>query len=488
MRRRPACPGPTICGVTEKVAALPERRLLTAGLVLMVTAVAFEGLAAPTILPATLEQLGGVALYGWAFSGFWLSNLVGITLAGAEADRRGTLRPFVLGSGAFAVGLVVAGIAPGMEWVVAGRVIQGLGAGAISSVTYVAIARGYPPREQPRMIATISSAWVVPGLVGPALAGWVAEVGSWRWVFLGLAPLLPLTALAMAPALRRLPILAGSTDQQAAGWAVVRDALLLAVGAGMALGALALDNPVAAIVVFVAGGALALLSARRLLPAGSLTARTERGATIAVIALVCVAFFGVEAFVPLAVASIRSAGTVAGGLALSAAALTWAAGSWLQARLATRRSRRAVTAVGLVLIVVGVVPEALVPLTATVPTWIAAVAWAVAGLGMGLTYSTLTLAVIEAAPPGAEGAATASAQLANTMGIAVGTGLAGAVVALGAAGSLGLAPGVVLADLLMLAVLLLALAATRRMPRHAGLRPADPLAGAPAEHGPTLAP
>jgi MFS family permease len=468
---------------------MPERRLLTGGLVLIVTAVAFEGLAAPTILPATLEQLGGVALYGWAFSGFWLSNLVGITLAGAEADRRGIFRPFAMGAAAFSIGLVVAGLAPDMTWVVAGRIVQGLGAGAISSVTYVAIARGYPAAVQPRMIATISSAWVVPGLVGPALAGWVAEVGSWRWVFLGLAPLLPLTALALAPALRHLPALPPSAGgRPAAGLAVVGDALLLAVGAGVALAGLSWGEPLPALALGAIGVAVAIAPARRLLPPGTLTARSERGATIAVIALVCVAFFGVEAFIPLAVASIRNAGTVAGGLALTAAALTWAAGSWLQARLATRRSRRAVTVAGLALIGAAMVPQALVPLSAAVPTWTAAAAWAVAGLGMGLSYSTLTLAVIESAPTGSEGGAIASAQLANTLGIAVGTGLAGAVVAMAAGGSLGLAPGVVMADLVMLAVLLLALAAARRMPRRAGVQAADRLAGAPAEHGPTLSP
>ncbi len=164
----------------QRSAWSPGQRLLTAGLIFMVTAVAFEGLAVPTILPATLDDLGGIGLYGWAFSGYSLTNLVGITIAGAEADRRGPLLPFAVGTLCFAAGLAIAGLAPTMAWVVAGRAIQGLGGGAIGSIMYVAISRGYDSSAQPRMIAIVSSAWVLPGLVGPALAGYVTQAASWR--------------------------------------------------------------------------------------------------------------------------------------------------------------------------------------------------------------------------------------------------------------------------------------------------------------------
>lgn len=452
---------------SRSAAWAPGQRLLTAGLVFMVTAVAFEGLAIPTALPATLDELPGLALYGWAFSGFWLSNLVGIALAGAEADRRGPLLPFIAGVVAFSAGLLVAGLAPSMGWVVAGRVVQGLGGGAISAITYVAIGRGYEPSVQPRMIAVISSAWVLPGLVGPVLAGWISEELSWRWAFIGLVPLLPMAAVAMGRPLARLsaPEAAGAEPVPAGSRAVgsIRDALQLALGAGALLSATSFGDLLPRLVSAGAGVLLIVPPLRRLLPAGTLTARTTRGAAVATLALLSVAFFGTEAFVPLAVASVRNAGTVAGGLALTAAALTWAAGSWVQARLAPRRSRRAVTLAGLVLVAAGVLLVAAVPFSALNPVVVAASAWAVAGLGMGLAYSTATLAVIESAKPGEEGAASASVQLAEALGIALGTGVAGAVVALNAEGALGVAPGIVMADLVMLIMLVFGLYTVRRM-------------------------
>jgi MFS family permease len=186
--------------------------------------------------------------------------------------------------------------------------------------------------------------------------------------------------------------------------------------------------------------------------------------------------------VPLAVSSIRGAGPIAGGLALTSAAVTWAAGSWLQARLAPRRSRRGLMAAGLGLIMVGIALETLVPLTALAPVWLAAVAWAVTGLGIGVAYSTATLICIETAPAGSEGAASAAIQLANTLGIALGTGLAGGVVSLGAM-TVGLAPGIAIANLLMLVVGSLALSLVPRMPDRAPARIPTVLA---PDRGPAL--
>ncbi len=69
---------------------------------------------------------------------------------------------------------------------------------------------------------------------------------------------------------------------------------------------------------------------------------------------------------------------------------------------------------------------------AVVPAVIAVLAWGVGGLGMGLAYAPLTLVVLDEAAAGAEGTATAALQLSDTLGVALGTGVSGAIVAAGA--------------------------------------------------------
>ncbi|MDP9483981.1 MAG: MFS transporter [Chloroflexota bacterium] len=179
----------------------PKRRALSLGMVFTITLLAFEALAIGTVMPAVSRELNGLELYGWAFSAFFLGDLVGIVVVGGLIDRAGLARPFVIGLVLFALGLVIGGLAPSMEVLIAGRLLQGLGAGAIPPTAYVAIGRSLPERLRPQMFATLSTAWVLPGVIGPALAGVITQTLGWRIVFVGL---LPLVLLAGAMTLRSL--------------------------------------------------------------------------------------------------------------------------------------------------------------------------------------------------------------------------------------------------------------------------------------------
>ena len=320
-----------------------SRVRLTIGLLLTVSFVAFETLAVATVLPAVAADLGGINLYGWAFSAFLLTQLVGIVISGLLSDQRGPALPFVLGITLFSAGLLVGGFAPSMPALIAGRALQGLGGGAISSIAYVAIGRGYAERAKPRMLALTSTAWVVPGLVGPGIAGLMAEGFGWRSVFLVLAPLPGLAGLLAFPSLRHMA--AGVPSPQARTRVV--NAVVLAAGSGLVLAGIGLAQPVIALALTVTGLALAIPAMRRLLPEGTLRAAPGMPATVATMGLLNLAFFGVDAFVPLALVDVRGTTVAYAGLALSAATVTWTAGAWIQARTATRVPRRLTAWLGL---------------------------------------------------------------------------------------------------------------------------------------------
>ena len=454
----------------------PERRLLTAGLLGLVTAAAFEGMAVPTVLPALVDELGGLDLYGWAFSAFWLTTIIGITLAGSDVDRRGPGRALAVGTLLFAAGLLVSGLAPGMPLVIAGRAIQGFGSGALGSVVYAAIARAYDPSARPRMIALVSSAWVVPGLVGPALAGLVTDAVGWRWVFLGIVPAVLLMGAAVYPQLARLGPVEQVVEPARDDRRRALDAVQLAVGSTMVLGALSADWPVPGIPLLVAGLWLAAAALRHLLPPGSLRLAPGRPSVMVAAFAATFAFFGTEAFVPLTVVELRGGSVTLGGVALSAAAVAWAAGSWLQDRAAASGTRRALVVIGAALIAAGIGITSLVLLPAT-PVLIASAGWAVAGLGMGLAYSMLALLALETSPPGQEGTGSAALQLMFTLGTAFGAGVGGAVVALAEAGALELSAAVAIVDAIMIAVAIGAVIIGGRVPSR-------PSAG----HAPTTVP
>lgn len=439
----------------------PRYRLLTIGLVLVVVSGAFEALAVATALPATVRDLGGLSLYGWAFSAFMLTDLVGIVVAGSASDRIGLALPFIWGVSAFTLGLVIGGTAPTMIVVIAGRAVQGFGAGALSSLAYVAIGRGYPDAAKPRMLAILSTAWVVPGLVGPALAGLIADHLSWRWVFLGLAVLPPLAACLALPAMRRFPTpeASESKDGERGRWTA---AVWLALGVLLMLTGLDQRQPLITPVLCVAGLALAVPALRRLLPDGTLRAAPGLPAAVAALALVNLAFFGVDSFVPLALTGIRGQTATFAGLALTGGTLGWTSGAWIQEQLARRGYYVRTVITGLILIVAAVCGVSAVLLPA-VPVLLAPLAWTIAGLGMGLAYTTLTLVILRSATPGQEGMASAAISLAAILGTALGTGLGGALIGQGGAGAAALRPGIALQNGLMILVAVIAIVAALRI-------------------------
>ncbi len=426
----------------------PRHRWLTLGLILLTLGPAFEGLAVATILPKIVANLGGLNLYGWAFSTYMLAMLVGLILAGGEADRRGPALPFISGVALFVLGLILAGTAYSMIIFVLSRGVQGFGAGLLASVALVCVGRGYPETVKPRMLAVLSSAWVVPGLVGPALAGVVADLLGWRWVFLGLVPILPLATGLVLPSLRQLPAptVPGSFDAPR-----LIAAVGLVIGTGMTLTGLQTGSVPVATLLILLGLAVGIPSLRRLLPPGTLRAKAGMPAAIATMGLLSMAFFGGEAFLPLTLISIRGQSTIIAGVTLTAATLTWTAGSWVQAQLAPRQGRRLLVTTALLLLAFGLAGIASVLIPGML-VGVAPVAWGVAGLGMGLAYSTLSLVVLETASVDQQGTASASLQLASVLGSALGTGLGGVIIAFVAAAGGPPRSGIVVVDILVIAV------------------------------------
>jgi MFS family permease len=417
----------------------PGRRPLTIGLVLAVTLVAFEALAIATVLPVVSRQLGDLRLYGWVFSAFLLSSLIGIVVAGTLADRVPLGRPMLAGLALFAVGLVIGGTAPTMAILVAGRAVQGLGAGVVPAVAYVAISRGYPEGCRPRMFAVLSTAWVIPGLIGPAIAALVASAVGWRWVFLGLLPLVAVAGLLATLALRGVPRPVATARPELPYLPV----LGVVAGAGVALASLSSGQLLIVVAGVLAGGALLVVSLRRLTPPGTLLARRGLPATILSRGLLTCSFFAGDAYVPYAITAVRHAPTELGALALTAATMTWTAGSWVQARWITRVGPRRLIRLGEGMVFIGLALMS-VTLLPSVPVALGIVAWAIGGFGIGQAYSPLSVTTLDRATRGQEGRATSSLQLFDVLGQAVGTGVAGAIVA-GAAGGLGHRDGVALA-------------------------------------------
>ncbi len=408
------------------------RRALTLGLVLTITLVAFEALAVSTIMPKVAADLGQIALYGWVFTAFFLGSLLGIVIVGGLIDQGGLVRPFIAGLGLFSVGLVIGGLAPSMPVLVGARFLQGLGGGAIPPIAYVSIGRALPESLRPRMFATMSTAWVLPGVIGPALSGAVADHVGWRAVFLGLLPLI-LLAGAMT-----LPAIAASVPaaEPVAGHALAQTrrrlpaAVLVAIGAGLIVAGLTSAVLLPGAPLVGAGLVLAVPAFRRLTPPGTLRVASGLPAAVLLRGLLTFAFFCADAYVPLALQNWRGLSASVAGVALTAATLAWTAGAWVQARRFDRWGARRFVRLGYLTVAGGILGFAAV-LSPYVPVVVGMVMWGIAGFGMGLAYAPLSLTVLAEAPPEEQGSAASGLQLSDVAGTALGTGVGGAIIAAG---------------------------------------------------------
>ena len=250
----------------------PDRRALTLGLVLTITLVGFESLAISTVMPIVANELGGLELYGWVFSAFFLGSLIGIVVVGGAIDRGGLAIPFAAGLGLFAIGLLIGGLAPSMPILVGARFLQGLGAGTIQPIAYVAIGRTLPKSLRPRMFATLSTAWVLPGVIGPAIAGTVGDTVGWRYVFLGLLPLIALAGALTLGALRAIADVPPPADpaRSTARRGRLPLAIVVALGSGLLTVGLTTGLLVPTIVLSAVGLLLGIFALRRLTPPGTL--------------------------------------------------------------------------------------------------------------------------------------------------------------------------------------------------------------------------
>ncbi|NIJ68102.1 MFS transporter [Xanthomonas sp. 60] len=395
----------------------PRYRATTLGMVALISLVAFEALAVAAAMPTVAVALDGLKLYALAFGGALATSVIGMTLAGRLCDARGPATPLWLGLACFVAGLLLAGLAPRMEILILGRLLQGLGIGAISVSLYVLVARIFPQALQPKVFAAFSAGWVVPSLVGPGLSGLIVQYLGWRWVFL-LVPALALpAALLLRPALRdsaRAP--AAQRDPHAVvRWAVgaAAAALLLYLG-GQRSGVQAVALMGAALLGLV-------VCSQRLLPAGTLRLRRGLPSVIALRGIAASAFFAAEAFLPLLLQRERGLSPLWAGVALSLGALGWFSGSWLQGHQRRGWSRGGLLRTGTALMCAGLALTAATLLPA-VPLPLALAGWSLTGFGMGLVYPSLSVLTLSMSAPHEQGANSSALQLSE--GVAVATTLA----------------------------------------------------------------
>lgn len=383
--------------------------------VILITLSAFESLATTTIMPNVVASFHADSWFAVASGTALITNLIANVLAGGLSDAIGVKKVFAWGLILFCVGLLISAFAPHIAVFVLGRLVQGLGGGFIIVPLYVLVGAIATPLHRPRYFAAFSLSWVFPALVGPALAGFIATYWGWR-IVLGVAPF-----LAIFGAIPLHSVLKGvvSTPQ---GRLPSARFLRLALGSGLGVFLLQISGTIHSVwamsVVGILGFVLSIFTLPRLLPKGTFKFKRGIPALVMTRLLMMGAVTGAEVVLPLLLQRVQGWTPSSASLVVTASALSWAAGSVIQSHIHVSTSRLRLPRIGMVFVVIGLAPLTML-LQTSAPHWPILIAWLLAGLGVGLTHSTISDLTLGSTDPSMHGRASSWLQVADSAGAAV---------------------------------------------------------------------
>ncbi|AQP44999.1 MFS transporter [Tessaracoccus flavus] len=398
------------------------RRVLIAGIMLSVFAIAFQTIGIATALPTIMGYFETPHLYPWAFTTFVSGMLVATIAAGRVADLKGPAGPMYAGFGLFVAGLVVGSLAPNVWVLLVARLIQGLGAGALNLTLSVTVAHGFDGRSRPKVMALISFCWLLPAFIGPPVAAALTRI-DWRLVFALMLPLVFVSVAITRPGLRRVQAdFEPDTDEvpRIAAWptAAVAMAPSLILLAGQKLGWVSVASGVAGVALLVWGVPRILAPRTRGLGPGIPSVVLTR-------ALQAGSFFAAETILLVTLQDLRGLTPFDVGLALTVGSVGWTLGSWLQSQGWVRLTRDAFITLGAIASSTGIAVIVVFAWVPSIHLFVGLLGWVISGLGMGLTMPSSAVAVMALSTQFEQGRHQSSMQVAESIGNAVITAVAG---------------------------------------------------------------
>ena len=398
------------------------QRMLIVGIMLSVFSVAFQSIGLATAIPTIMESFNSAHLYPWAFTTMISGMLLATIVSGRVADTRGPALPMYAGFALFAVGLILGWLAPTVWVVLAARVVQGLGAGALNLTLSVTVAHGFEPRDRPRVMALVSFCWLLPAFIGPPFAAWLTQY-DWRLVFATMLPLVVVAFLMTGPGLRSVQARFRAGEDAVAPiavWPTVAVTLgpSFILLAGQDLGWLSAASAVLGVAALVWG-------LPRILAPGTLGVGPGIPSVVLARAIQAGSFFAAETILLVTLQQLRGLTPFQVGLALTVGSIGWTLGSWLQSQAWVRLHRDSYVTWGAACSTVGIAAITAFAWWPALPLWVGLGAWIVGGLGMGLTMPSSAVAVMSLSSAFQQGRNQSSMQVAESVGNAVITALAG---------------------------------------------------------------
>jgi EmrB/QacA subfamily drug resistance transporter len=394
---------------------------------------ALDALVMSAAMPTIVAELGGLTLYSWVYSAYFLARAVSLPIFGKLADLFKNRNLFLGAILLFMLSSAAAGCAPDMVVLIAARVFQGVGAGGIFALVYIVLADVSDSANRGRTLSMASSIWGIASVLGPTLGGFIVTYFSWRWIFFINLPLGAFCLWGIGTYLVELRPPKREVSLDLLGVATLSTAVLAFLFAFL-LGGRSypwLSLPITGLMIlFVLGTVLFIRVEQRardpLLPIAMFRRRGFSAGNAAVF-LSSFAIFSMFAYAPLFIQGVQGKSPLQVGLAMLSLSLGWSLGSLALGQVVDRLGHKSAAVSGALCLLagcsmaLGFQPETSVRYSFT--------CFLVIGIGMGFVALATLLAVQSAGGRRDLGVATASNQFARTLGGAVGVGIGGSFIA-----------------------------------------------------------
>ncbi len=160
-----------------------ERNYIIGATLLALFLGALDALIMSAAMPSIVAELGGLHLYAWVYSAYFLTRAVSLPIFGKLADQYNTKTIFLVSIAIFLVSSIAAGAAQSMAFLIFCRIFQGIGAGGNFALVYIVLSDVAPPNKRVRVLGLASSIWGISSVIGPTLGGFIVSFFSWRWIF-----------------------------------------------------------------------------------------------------------------------------------------------------------------------------------------------------------------------------------------------------------------------------------------------------------------
>ncbi|WP_405729087.1 MFS transporter [Streptomyces sp. NBC_01537] len=411
-------------GAEDGTAGPRRRGPVVVALMLAMALAAMESTIISTAVPQIVSDLGGFSVFSWLFSGYLLAVTVTLPVYGKLADTYGRKPVLIGGIAIFLLGSLLCAGAWNMASLIAFRVLQGLGGGAIQGTVQTVAADLYELKERGRIQAALSSVWAASAIAGPLAGGLLAGYADWRWIFLVNLPVGLVAMLLIARHLRESVV---SPVRHRVDWP---GALGLFVSGGLLIVALVDGGPTRPWLLggSVAFGALTVWierhAAEPVIPGWVWRRRVIVGANLG-LGMLGVMIIGPTVFLPMYAQAVLGLGPVQAGFVLSVMTLSWPLSAALSNRVYLRIGFRDTAAIGMAAATATLV--ALVCLPYAGPAWQPALVMLLLGGALGLFQLPLIVGVQSTVPWHERATATSSILFCRQVGQSVGAAVFGAV-------------------------------------------------------------